>query len=329
MPKAKQLPSGSYRTRIYTHTDALGKKHYKSFTASTRRESERLAAMYEESMQQDARTFHSKLDDYINSKEAVLSPSTIRSYKTMQRMIETEFPTLDKCKNITKKEIQVFVNDLAKTKSPKTVRNYYGLITASLGKEFDVTLPQKQQYKRYIPTIDTIKQVIEASKGTELYIPILLGANCMMRRGEIAALEMADIDGDIIHINKDMVKDSNGKWIIKPPKTESSDRFVKAPQYVIDEIKKQGYITKLNAHSITLMWDRFLTRNNFEHFRFHDLRHFGASYMHSNGVPDAYIQKQGGWKTDFVLKSVYRHTLDDEEARILDKINKQMANDFI
>ena len=38
-PKKKnQLTSGNYRVQIYDYTDAAGKKHYKSFTAPTKKE---------------------------------------------------------------------------------------------------------------------------------------------------------------------------------------------------------------------------------------------------------------------------------------------------
>jgi hypothetical protein len=39
MAKAKKLSSGNWRTLIYDHTDENGKRHYKSFTANTKKES--------------------------------------------------------------------------------------------------------------------------------------------------------------------------------------------------------------------------------------------------------------------------------------------------
>ena len=46
MAKAKKLPSGKWRTLAFDHTDEIGKRHYKSFTADTKKESEYLAAQY-------------------------------------------------------------------------------------------------------------------------------------------------------------------------------------------------------------------------------------------------------------------------------------------
>ena len=46
MASAKKLPSGSWRVRVYDYTDANGKKHYESFTASTKKEAEAMAAQF-------------------------------------------------------------------------------------------------------------------------------------------------------------------------------------------------------------------------------------------------------------------------------------------
>ena len=55
---ARKLPSGSWRARLFLGTDAAGKKHYKSFTAPTKREAERLALNYvEENAEPDKITF--------------------------------------------------------------------------------------------------------------------------------------------------------------------------------------------------------------------------------------------------------------------------------
>ena len=60
-------------------------------------------------------------------------------------------------------------------------------------------------------------------------------------------------------------------------------------------------------------------------FRFHDLRHYSASIMHAIGIPDQYIMARGGWKTDTVLKAVYRNVINDEQKKFTDKINSHFT----
>ena len=46
MPKAKRLPSGSWRVQIFEGYDENGKRIYKSITASTKKEANSLAAIW-------------------------------------------------------------------------------------------------------------------------------------------------------------------------------------------------------------------------------------------------------------------------------------------
>ena len=46
MAKAKKLPSGSWRVNQYVGKDKNGKRIYKSFTASSKKEAEFMAAEY-------------------------------------------------------------------------------------------------------------------------------------------------------------------------------------------------------------------------------------------------------------------------------------------
>ena len=49
------------------------------------------------------------------------------------------------------------------------------------------------------------------------------------------------------------------------------------------------------------------------HFSLHKLRHYFASEMSALGIPEADILRMGGWETDYVMKSVYRHSMMEKE----------------
>lgn len=153
-------------------------------------------------------------------------------------------------------------------------------------------------------------------------IPILLAAFGPMRRSEICALDSDHISGNIIHVEYAMVMDENNKWVIKPPKSFAGDRNIEFPDFVIEKLKnKSGRVVTLSPAQIS---DRFVTllkRAGIPHFRFHDLRHYGASIQHALGVSDAYIMERGGWGSDTVLKSVYRHTMSDKNETMTATIN--------
>ena len=273
--------------------------------------------------------FSEELEKYITAKETVLSPATIRGYRNIQRMLNEHYPNFCNLKisDISQEDVQNVISNLSKSKSPKTVRNYHGLISSVLGSNLalNTTMPQKIQPELYIPSDSEIQALVSAVKNTELEIPVLLGAFCMMRRGEICGLSMSDIQGNIIHIHHSLVLGADKEWHLKVPKTENSDRYIEAPAFVTDRIREVGRITNLNPHSITIMFQRVLDRNNINHFRFHDLRHYSASIRHALGIPDAYIMADGGWSSDKVLKSVYRHAMSDRRKEMSDKINSHFG----
>ena len=98
MAKAKQLPSGQWRTLVYSHTDIVnGKKvrRYESFTADTKKESEFLAAQFaltKSNLEKPINlTLSEAIDCYIKEGKNVLSPTTIQGYKTIKR---NAFPSI-------------------------------------------------------------------------------------------------------------------------------------------------------------------------------------------------------------------------------------------
>ncbi|HOO28022.1 MAG TPA: site-specific integrase, partial [Lachnospiraceae bacterium] len=214
------------------------------------------------------------------------------------------------------------INVLSSSMSPKTVRDYNGLIIAVMNRYFPKTkintvLPKKQHVERYIPTADDIKKLVSIVNGTEMEVPVYLGAFAMMRRGEIAALNKSDIENNIIHVNKTMVYSDKNEWIIKSPKSYAGDRFIPVPTFVVDAfmaLSTDGI--EMTPNIITSRFEHVIRAAGLKHFRFHDLRHYCASIQHALGIPDAYIMQAGGWGDDRILKDVYRHTLEDTKKKM-------------
>lgn len=328
--KKNALPSGNIRIQVYDYTDVGGKKHYKSFTAPTRQEAKLLAAEWKagKADKKPSRiTLYEAVSRYIDAKEGVLSPSTIRGYMAMQerRMKDIGRMWLDE---VTSTDIQIWVSDMSKQFSPKYVRNLYGLLAASVDMfspdlTLRVTLPEKKKPDLYCPSDQDVKKLLKEIEGTELEIAVLLAAFGPMRRGEICALESSDISGNRVSVTKSMVMGPDFQWYIKQPKTYGSYREIEYPAFVIDKTKgMSGRIIHANPNTISNQFKSAIKKAKLPHFRFHDLRHYSASIMHAIGVPDQYILQRGGWASDNVMKSVYRNTIDFETAKQTKKINK-------
>jgi integrase len=63
--------------------------------------------------------------------------------------------------------------------------------------------------------------------------------------------------------------------------------------------------------------------------RFHDLRHFCASYLHSIGVPDLYIQKRCGWNSANTLTAFYRTALPDKADQFAKQANDAFSRSLL
>lgn len=353
--EARKLPSGSWRCLVFSHIEEIRqpdgsikeKRIYKSFTCQDpskkgKRACEQMAAEWaidkEHREKEEANiTFGEALERHIRSKDAVLSPATMRGYLSNQRKLLNEFPDFcnKKMCDLSEEDVQDVVNQLAtgtmsqKALSPKSIRNIYGLIS-SVFHQFnprcylDVTLPKKVRPDLYIPSDEEVKLLVECTRGTEMELPIMLAAFGPMRRGEICALNTRNISGNIVHVCENMVMDKNGQWIIKTPKSYAGDRFIEYPDFVAENWAGiNGRITELTPAGISSRFSRLLDHNGLPHFRFHDLRHYSASVQHALGIPDAYIMQRAGWENDNVLKGIYRHTLSDRAAKM-----KNITNEY-
>ena len=81
MPTPKKLPSGNWRVRVYDYTDESNVRHYRSFTAATKKECSYMAAEFSQNKTRIAAgdlTVAEAIDEYIRVKSEVLSHSTIR-----------------------------------------------------------------------------------------------------------------------------------------------------------------------------------------------------------------------------------------------------------
>lgn len=323
--KIEKLPSGSYRVR----------KMYQGVTYTVTFEhkptqKEIVQALADEMESADLKktqmTFLTAAESYIDSKRNVLSPSTIREYNGTLNRLSKDF-TKQRISDITALDVQKEINTLSVDRSPKTMRNYHGFISAVLGVfrpnlVLITALPQKRKNEPYIPSDDDVKAILKEIADTPFEIPITL-ACWGLRRSEICALTINDLDGDVLTINKALVLNQDKEWVIKTTKTTESTRDIVIPAALADKIRKQGFIYQGHPNSISKHLERVQDRLGIPRFSVHKLRHYFASKMSALGIPEADILKMGGWETDHIMKKVYRHSLQttDAQKKATDKLS--------
>lgn len=331
MATAKKLPSGSWRVRVFSHYEVKdGKKirKYESFTSKDKTragksEAERMALewVYRRSARQRDVLLVDVVNSYINARKGVTSPSTIRAYSSYARHHLDDIGTMS-INDLDMVRLQTWVSDMSMTLKPKTVNEIVSMVQSAYrektGKSFTLTLPKEYPPDLHTPTDKEIAALMN-TLPEDLKIAMLLAGFCSLRNGEICALTSDDIVGDSIVVSKIMVRDVTGDWIIKLPKEPDSVRTIPVPEKIMELIKdKKGKIVPFNPDSLSKKFGNAVKRE----FRLHDLRHYYASIAHYLGIPDAYIMINGGWKTESMMKRVYREAMTDKIKEENDKITK-------
>ncbi|WP_297717956.1 site-specific integrase [Intestinimonas sp.] len=328
-PTPVQLPSGSWRCqvmvagkRVSVVDDDPAVAHAKALALK--------AGLLQKETPVSSMTVGDAVDRYIESKDSVLSPSTVAGYKKikandLEGVVGTKLPFL------TQEAVQRWVNDLAKKKSPKSVRNAHGLLSAALSVYrpdlvLRTTLPQKQKYDVKIPDLDEMSMILNAAQGSQMELPILLAMWLGLRSSEIRGLTWDCIEGDFIHIKTAIVDGENGAQE-KGTKTFSGDRKIRLPQHILDVLNRtphrSEHMVTLSGQAMYKRFSRLCKKLGVPHYRFHDLRHTAASVAMSLGVPNTYIQQRMGHKTDNMLKTTYLHTLRSKEDQFSNMIDAQ------
>lgn len=330
MAEAKKLPSGSWRIRIY---DNELKKQI-SFTSDLpgkagKAEAELMAREYllgRKRKKEQGKTVGECIDEYIDLKRNILSPTTIRGYEKYRN---TSLAGLCDVyiKDLTPQDVQAYMNRLSLTMSPKSVHNAHGLLSAVV-KTFapeivlNTTLPKIPKKIKRIPEVE---EVWRAIYGTEIELPCLLAMWCSLRMSEIRGLKKSDIVDGVITVERTIVN-VDGDHIEKgSTKTIESTRQIELPEYIISLVnalpKEQEYITLIKDHALYMRFVRRLEKCGIKHMSFHDLRHLNASIMLMLGIPDKYAMERGGWSTNSTLKNVYQHTFSAARREADKKIN--------
>ena len=268
-------------------------------------------------------------ESYINAKSQVLSPSTIKAYRSIINAISEDIMTMP-IDDVTQIVVQQEVNRYAKDHTPKTTTNFSSFMVTVISMfkpetAIRITLPQKVKKDPYIPTDNDVKAILSALKDTEFEIPILLGCYGM-RRSEIIALTVDDIEDDIVHITKAIVENDKKEWVISSTKTYESTRDITISKALADKIKKKGYVYKGHPGNITKHLAIVEDQLGIPRFTLHKLRHYFVTKLSEEGIPEADILRLGGYSSDRVMKTVYRHSRADKDMEANRKATSKISD---
>ena len=156
---------------------------------------------------------------------------------------------------------------------------------------------------------------------------------CGIREGELLALTPADFDFEksTVSITKSYQR-LNGQDLITTPKTEKSNRVIKMPQFLADEMQdylKQLYSIEPNDRMFTVTksylhreMDRGAKEAGVKRIRIHDIRHSAVSLLIDMGFSATAIADRVGHESIDITYN-YAHLFPSKQTEMAEKLNME------
>lgn len=336
IPKARKLPSGTWRIQLRLGGESI------NINARTEKECVRLAQITKaeylagkrqappdpEPEAEQLPTLREAIDAYIDARDNILSPATLRGYDVIKR---NRFKGLmdRSLSDITADDYIAACNAEAKLCSAKTLKSAWGLVHSAakaVGLSLPaVPLPQVIPNERPFLDPDEIKVFVAAVHGDPYEIPLLLALSSM-RRSEIMALrwENVDLRRRRILVKGASVPGRDNAMMLKPEnKNRSSTRYI---PILMDELynalkaaqQPEGqvvtcYAGVLREHSL-----KICAANGLPPVGLHGLRHSFASLAYHLNVPEKITMEIGGWSDNQTMRRIYTHIAKSDVKRYED-----------
>lgn len=233
--------------------------------------------------------------------------------------------------------------------SPRTVHHMHRVLKQALGRAVKwevlnrnpvdaVDPPKVERVAMNTYDLTQTADLIDAFRGTRMFVSALLGVLCGMRRGEVAALRWRNVDlvaGQIAVV----ASIEETKTGVRHKETKSGrSRTVALSSTMIEELRlhrarQAEELLKLGIRldgdafvvaqedgkplkptSITHEWVRLLGKTDLPRIRFHDLRHAHATHMLASGVHPKIASERLGHSKVGITLDLYSHVLPNMQA---------------
>lgn len=320
-PRPVLLPSGKWRCQVMVDGERLSAMEDDPETAHATVLAMK-AGLIEAKKKPKKVTVNDAILSYMAASESVLSPSTLRGYDTMRRNRFKGIMQRD-VYSLNRLDIQKAVSEDAKTASPKTVSNAYGLLAAVLkdyGVEFHgVKLPQKIKNKKSYLSAGEVVKLIDSSSGDSCEVPIVMAVWLGMRRSEILGLcwDCVDFEAGTVEVRRAMVPDKDNKWVLKDgAKNVGSQRTIKCPDYIMAKLRElyhgqTGPVFSMCPEIIGRHLHAICQKAGITDTTMHGLRHTNAAIMIALNVVDKYAMARNGWTSDYTFKQIYGYVFPE------------------
>jgi integrase len=235
--------------------------------------------------------------------------------------------------------------------SPRTVTHMHRVLREALQQALhwkppllaynpaDTVKPPKVEHKQ-MSTLDTdaTAELIETARPYRIFVPILLGVLCGLRRGEIAALRWRSVKLELGQLTVCASIEQTRAGCREKETKSGRVRTVALPATLVEELRRhrarqaeellllgipltddhhvvtQADGTALQPHSLTQAFTRFMAERGLKRVRFHDLRHSHATHLLAAGVHPKIASERLGHSKIGITLDLYSHVLPGMQA---------------
>ena len=335
VPKPWQRPNGKWSVQVVVD----GKKH--SITEDTAEACVARAMAIKQNLlkakdNSKKPTLSEAIDKYIEARENILSPATIRGYRIVQknRFQSAMSRPVDA---YDEQGWQRLVNQEAKSVCAKTLTNAFRFVSSVIheetGRRYSPKLPQIVSEPREFLEPEQIQIFIDAVSQTKYAIPAML-ALCSLRRSEILALtwDKIDLAAGTIKVQGAVVPNEEEKYVFKKENKNTSSRrtvpiIIPALKTALEEVKnKTGNVVSIHPSAILNGINRVCRNAGLPEVGIHGLRHSFASLSYHLSIPEKIAMEIGGWSNDATMKKIYTHVARADVLKSQEKFAEFFKN---
>jgi integrase len=213
--------------------------------------------------------------------------------------------------------------------------------------------PRVERREMQVLDADATAALIDAVRGRSLFMPIVLGVLCGLRRGEIAALRWRDVNFDAgrLSIVASFEQTNGGVVRLKPPKSGRS-RTVALPALAVEELRRYrikqaedllqlGIRQSDDTHvclqpnyqpwaprTLSSIFAKFIKASGLPRVRLHDLRHSHATHLLTANVHPKIVQERLGHANIATTMDLYTHVMPGMQDEAASRIDATLRTAF-
>jgi len=330
IPKAVKLPSGNWRIRLRLGGEeipVIRKTETECKNAANLIKAEYLAGKRIKSNREAGdKTVQEIQEEYIKANRAILSPSTVKGYEQMAKWRWGDY----KGRTLKRIKWQDMINDELDEVSPKTVKNAWGLLSASM-RYAEYPVPNVRLAPCPVREIDFLQPdeipvFLDEIKDKRYEVAALLLLHGL-RVSEVRGLKWKNVDvkHGVLHIRGAVVEGPNGFTPKETNKNRTSTRDVPIMIPRLSELLETGgpkddYVVTLCSSVLLRDVKRASEHAVGREITSHGLRHSWSSLMYDLGISERQLMSWGGWSDIQTMHKVYIRLAATAENRAKDTV---------